>query len=77
MTSLEPLSYIVVSNLKPFTVQYEEAMADIQAQNGDVIAHTVTARNLGQINITIFFYVPSTPGNLRYSMNHFTSTGSY
>jgi len=47
MTALESLSYVVISNLKPFTVQYEEAMAEVQAQNGDVIAHTVTARNLG------------------------------
>ena len=54
--------------------QYASALENPSVKSADIISLTYTARNLGQINIQVIWYLPSaTPDRQGYTFKHFTS----
>ena len=60
MTSLQDIQFTLVSSVKSWDEQYTSAIETLNAQRSDIVALTHTPRNLGQINIQIFWYLTPT-----------------
>jgi hypothetical protein len=66
MTSLEELQYHIIRNIDDWDSQHEEVLKKV-AHKSEVVALTHTAKNIGQINVQIVWYLPSTESHaLRY-----------
>lgn len=73
-TPLSGLQYHLIKNTVDWDVQYQE-FTQILAQPCEVVALTHTARNIGQINIQILFYLPGRGGRNTYTAKHFETKG--
>ena len=57
MASLQDIQFTLVSSVKSWDEQYISAIETLNAQRSDIVALTHTPKNLGQINIQIFWYL--------------------
>ena len=57
-TSLRDLQYHLINNLNAWMVQYLEVQELIARGPIDIISLTHTARNIGQVNIQILWFLP-------------------
>lgn len=60
MASLQDIQFTLVSSVKSWDEQYISAIETLNAQRSDIVALTHTPKNLGQINIQIFWYLTPT-----------------
>lgn len=60
MASLQDIQFTLVSSVKSWDEQYISAIETLNAQKSDIVALTHTPKNLGQINIQIFWYLTPT-----------------
>lgn len=74
MTPLNDIKYELLKNVVDWKEQYLEIQGKVLGQRVEVLALTHTARNIGQINIQILWYIPSKNHN-DYTCKHFTSLG--
>ena len=58
MASLENITFDVIRDLNPWEDSLNSA-SSLSSSSCEVVAITHTARNIGQINVQILFYVPS------------------
>lgn len=59
MTSLEHLKFELQKSVVDWDLQYQEILRTV-GSSVDVLSLTHTARNIGQINIQILWYLPAT-----------------
>jgi hypothetical protein len=57
-TSLNDLQFHLINNLNAWMVQYLEVQEIISKSPIDIISLTHTARNIGQVNIQILWFLP-------------------
>ena len=74
MTSLSDLRFELLKNTVDWDDQYKQLEQIFQNKSVDVISHTHTARNIGQINIQIVWYIPSSDANA-YTCKHLSNRG--
>ena len=72
MTSLSDLRFELLKNTSGWDEQYKQLEQTFQNQRVDVVSHTHTARNIGQINIQIVWYIPSSEANA-YTCKHLSN----
>jgi hypothetical protein len=83
MQSLSNLQYHLISSVQEWDQLYASAFELSAIKNSDIISLTYTARNLGQINIQVFWYLPESDDKRRenpsqgYTFKHFTSKSGY
>lgn len=77
-TSLETLQYHLISSIQDWDIQYQGFLELVKNQRVDVVALTQTPRNIGQINISILWFLPPHPAYSfeNFTYKRFTSTGS-
>lgn len=73
-TSLRDLQYHLINNLNAWMVQYLEVQEIIARGPIDIISLTHTARNIGQVNIQILWFLPGNDQSPKtYTVKHFYS----
>ena len=74
-TSLNDLQFHLINNLNAWMVQYLEVQEIISKSPIDIISLTHTARNIGQVNIQILWFLPGNDQSPKtYTVKHFFST---
>ena len=58
MTSLEDLKYSIERNVDDWDVQHQRLLK-LTSSRCEVVALTHTAKNIGQLNVEIIWYLPS------------------
>lgn len=71
MTSLAHMKFHIVRNTAPWEEQFEDA-TKLASSRCEVIALTHTPRNLGQMNVQILWYLPST-ASYSFKIKHITN----
>lgn len=72
--SLDQLQYHLVSSIKDWDSQYKESIAPIASDRCDIVSLTHTAKNIGQINIQILWFLPPSVNSPQtYTYKRFTS----
>jgi hypothetical protein len=59
--SLENLKFHLTTSVVDWDEQYNNALAEITKERGDIISLTYTPRNVGQINVQLIWYLPQRP----------------
>jgi alkyl sulfatase BDS1-like metallo-beta-lactamase superfamily hydrolase len=68
MQSLKNLKFHVVRNTEPWEDQITDALR-LAGSHNEIVALTHTPRNLGQMNVQIMWYLPSSQGHT-YKTHH-------
>lgn len=74
-TDLSNLKFHIAKGLQTWDEIYEAELKGLVAKRTDVVAFTHTARNIGQINVEIIWYLPSSL-NYEYTARRFESRSS-
>ena len=76
MTSLAGIQFELIKNVADWREQYNQLALITYQYKVEVISLTHTARNIGQINIQILWYIPSLNWNT-YTCKHLSNHGDY
>ena len=71
-TGLRDLQYHLINNLKAWMDQYKEVEDLLARDRVDILSLTHTARNIGQVNIQILWFLPGNEQSPQtYTVKHF------
>ncbi len=74
ITRLDNLQYHLVSSVKDWDTDYQEIKKNIIGQRCEILSLTHTARNIGQVNIQVLWFLPATPTSPEsYTYKHIVS----
>ena len=77
VTRLTNLQYHLTSSVNEWDFEYEEMKKNIIANRCDILSLTHTARNIGQVNIQVLWFLPATPTSPKsYTYKHIVSQKS-
>ncbi len=74
MTSLDTLKYNLTKNVKDWDHHFQKD-CQIASSHADVIAYTNTPRNIGQMNISILWYIENKNVSNSVKVKHLTKKG--